>query len=153
MIFKVQKTRLALLLPLTLLGIMSLSALVGAQQAGPKEGKAPSRREETAGQKYKNVKVLRDLPAKQLIPMMHTFNKELSVTCEFCHVVNAEHNAWDKDDNPNKEVSRDMIRIVQDLNAPKSATGGTRSYHLKTKANCFLCHHGHPEAITTTPLE
>ncbi len=150
---KHQKLKISLLLPLALLGIMSLSVLVGAQQAGPKDGKAPVTHEESAGQKYKNVKVLRDLPARELIPMMHAFNKELNVTCEFCHVVNAEHNAWERDDNPNKEVSRDMIRIVQDLNAPKSATGRTRSYHLKTKANCFLCHHGHPEAITTTPLE
>ena len=133
------------LLALAFMAVLGTSALVSAQSKQTNKQRNKSARVETSGQKYRNIKVLRDLPATELISTMQSYNKELSVNCDFCHVANA----FEKDDNPNKEMSRDMIRIVQDLNAPSSVTHRPRPF--KSKATCYLCHHGHPEAITTTP--
>jgi hypothetical protein len=91
----------------------------------------------TAAQKYKNIKVLKDLPADQLGPLMHKFNDALGVKCDACHVVDANHKGWEKDDKKMKETARDMIRLTNDLNRRQKA--------LKGKATCFLCHHGKPE--------
>lgn len=135
-------------LSLTISGVlMGATIAVDAQsKAENRKGQQGKAKVETAGQKYKNIKVLRNLPASELMPTMQSYNKELNVKCDFCHVAGG----FEKDDNPNKEMSRDMIRIVQDLNSPTSVTH--RTFKLKAKANCFLCHHGHPEAITSTPV-
>lgn len=119
----------ALLLPAVLLGAMSLAQ--------------SDQKPETSGKKYKNIKVLKNLPADQLIPMMHEFNRSLDVKCDFCHVVNAERNAWDKDDKPEKQKAREMILITNDLNEHHKA--------IDKQATCYMCHHGHPEPETKAP--
>ena len=136
--FNIRK-RSVLLLALPILG---LGALAVAQDKKP-EPKPDAPVKQTAAQKYKNIKVLKDLPADQLGPLMHQYNTALSVNCSFCHVVNAEHNAWDKDDVPMKAVARQMIGVVNDLNAHQKSLNG--------RATCYMCHQGHPEPVTSVP--
>ena len=66
----------------------SSAASAAANSAGPK----------TAGQQFKNIKVLKDIPADQLIPAMQFITASLGVECEFCHV----QDAFDKDDKKTK---------------------------------------------------
>ena len=132
--------RAILLLALPALG---LGALAVAQDKKPDSKPETPPTKETAAQKFKNIKVLKNLPADQLIPKMHEYNTALNVKCNFCHVVNAEHNAWDKDDVPMKAVARQMIGVVNDLNAHQKSLNG--------RATCYMCHQGHPEPITSTP--
>ncbi len=40
---------------------------------------------ETAGQRFKNIKVLNDMPADQLGKVMNIFSASLGVNCDFCH--------------------------------------------------------------------
>ena len=119
----------ALITPFALVGV-----LVHAQ-----EGKKPDA-PMTAKQKYKNIKVLKDLPADQLIPYMHAYNTALGVKCDFCHVVNADHTGFEKDDKPMKEKARQMIVLTKDLNGKYKT--------IDKKATCAMCHHGHQEPET-----
>ncbi len=109
----------------------------------PADVKADADKPLTAGQKYKNIQKLQNLPAAQLMLKMHEYNAALNVQCSFCHVVNAQHNAWDRDDNPMKAVARQMISVVSDLNAHQPSLNG--------QATCYMCHHGHPEPVTSIP--
>ncbi len=115
----------ALILPVLTLGAFTFAQEKGAMKA------------ETSGHKYKNIKVLKDLPAAELIPMMHKFNDDLGVKCDACHVVNPDHSGFDKDDKPLKETARKMILMVKDIKSKQKALGG--------KATCFMCHRGSPE--------
>lgn len=125
------------------LPVIGLSALAIAQDRKPDAKPDTSGAKPTAAQKFKNIKVLKNLPADQLLPKMHEYNAALNVKCNFCHVVNAERNAWDKDDVPMKGVARQMIGVVNDLNAHQKSLNG--------RATCYMCHQGHPEPVTSTP--
>src|SRR5262249_27021240 len=85
--------------------------------------------------KAKNLKVLKNLPADQLIPVMQKFNAALGVRCDFCHVINPDHSGFDLDTKPEKNVARKMILMAQDINK--------RYTVLDKKGTCFMCHHGH----------
>ena len=122
----------ALVAPLAFFGV-----LVHAQE-GKKAGPTV-----TSKEKFKNIKVLKELPADQLIPYMHAYNTALGVKCDFCHVINPDHSGFEKDDKPMKTKAREMIVLTKDLNG-KFKT-------LDKKATCAMCHHGHSEPETTMP--
>ncbi len=92
---------------------------------------------ETAGQKFKSIKVLNDMPADQMGKVMNMMSASLGVDCKFCHASN--DGDYEKDGNENKETARRMIKMVQDLN--KSQFNG------RPEINCYTCHHGisHPQ--------
>lgn len=94
--------------------------------------------------KPKNLKVLKNLPPGQLIPVMRQFNAAMGVRCDYCHVVNADHTGFDRDDKPQKEMARKMILMVNDLNAHQKV--------LNKKATCFMCHHGSAKPETAAPM-
>jgi hypothetical protein len=110
-----------------------------AQEAKPEK--------KTAREVYKNIKVFpKDLPADQVIPIMHKINDSLGVKCDFCHVIETDaqgrHVGWEKDDKKMKLVARDMIVMTTKMRGQK---------YLKDKASCFMCHHGHAEPETNAP--
>jgi hypothetical protein len=90
----------------------------------------------TAGEVYKNIQVLKDLPAPQLMEVMHSFSKALAVNCSFCHV----EGAFEKDDNHHKVIARKMILMATQIN--------TDNFHGEQRVTCWTCHRGaeHPEA-------
>ena len=69
--------RASVLLPVLAIPTLLLGALCLAQESGKKPAKV-----ETSGKKFKNIKVLKDLPADQLIPVMHKINTSLGVKWE-----------------------------------------------------------------------
>jgi photosynthetic reaction center cytochrome c subunit len=89
----------------------------------------------TAGQQFKNIQVLKDIPADQLIPTMQFIAGALGVDCEFCHV---EH-AMDKDDKKEKQTARKMIEMELAINKT----------HFKNEieVTCYTCHRGSPHPI------
>src|SRR6201987_3722245 len=62
----------------------------------------------TAEQQFKNIQVLKTIPADQLIPSMQFISGSLGVECEFCHV----EGAFDKDDKKPKLTDRKKLSIV-----------------------------------------
>ena len=69
----------------------------------------------------RNLKVLpKDISDEKLDSIMHSYNKALGVSCNFCHVAyegftDSLNFASDKD--PMKENARDMMRMVRDINS------------------------------------
>ncbi len=96
----------------------------------------------TAAQKYKNIQVLKDIPADQLIPSMQFITAALGVECEFCHVVGPDKRLeFDKDDKKEKKTAREMMQMMFAIN--KNNFNGER------EVTCNTCHRGapHPQAI------
>jgi photosynthetic reaction center cytochrome c subunit len=118
-----------------------------AQQASaPGQAAASQAPEPAAEQKYKNIQILKGLPASQLPALMHLFNASLGVRCDHCHVRNANNEMeWDKDDKQDKKVARKMIQMTLDIN--KTSFAG------KTEVTCYTCHQGHhhPPAFPSLP--
>ena len=100
---------------------------------------------QTAGQKFKNIKVLNDMPADQLGKVMNIFSASLGVNCTFCHVSETE---FEKDGKKEKEIARKMIAMTFMLN---------KSYFdNKLEVTCNTCHQGHSHpvsAINLTPVQ
>jgi hypothetical protein len=89
-----------------------------------------SSKEERAEQKYKNIQILRGLPADRLPKIMNAFKGSLGVDCTYCHI----NNEFDKDDKPAKQVARKMIELVRDNNEKLGAG----------RVSCYTCHRGQP---------
>jgi outer membrane lipoprotein-sorting protein len=93
----------------------------------------------TAAQQFKNIEVLKDIPADQLVPSMQFIAASLGVECEFCHV----RGAFEKDDKKPKVTARKMINMMMAIN--------TNNFDGEREVTCYSCHRGatHPVA---TPL-
>ncbi|HEY3265321.1 MAG TPA: c-type cytochrome [Armatimonadota bacterium] len=120
------------------LGVISLVAgtsIMSQAQAGQKAAAG-----ETAGKRFKNIRVLKNLPADQLMPTMQRFSQSLGVRCDACHVMTADRQGFARDDKEMKRTARKMILLVNNLNKKGSAIEG--------KATCFMCHHGQQEPQT-----
>ena len=100
-----------------------------------------------SSQVYKNVKVLKDLPADQMIPIMRKIDASLGVRCDFCHAITngpgGRHEGFEKDDKPMKGVARQMMTMTQDLDKKQKI--------VKNKVTCFTCHHGRAEPENNAP--
>ena len=110
------------------------------QQSQTQPAGAPSPNQLTE-QRFKNIQVLKGIPADQLIPSMQFISASLGVECEFCHV---EH-AFDKDDKKEKRTAREMITMMMAIN--KDNFKGER------EVTCNTCHRGatHPMGVPMIP--
>lgn len=96
-----------------------------------------------AEEQFKNIQVLKGIPADQLIPTMQFISASLGVECEFCH----EPKAFDKDDKKPKQTARKMMEMMFAIN--KDNFEGHR------EVTCYSCHRGnaHPQAIPAVATE
>jgi len=85
-----------------------------------------------AGEVYKNIQVLKDLPASQLDGTMDFMAASLGVSCSYCHT-----NAMESDEKSTKETTRKMIVMTADLNKQWFSGFGV--------VNCYTCHRGRTE--------
>ena len=109
----------------------------GSMQTGPSP-KADTPK--TAGETFKNIQVLKDMPADQLDRVMQIFTGALGVKCNFCHVPGQ----WEKDDKEEKRTAREMIQMTMALN---------KTYfdnHLEV--SCATCHGGRSHPMSMPPL-
>src|SRR5215467_1030692 len=90
----------------------------------------------TASQQFKNIQVLKDIPADQLIPAMEFITASLGADCEYCH---AEH-AFDKDDKKPKQFARHMMEMMITIN--------NENFEGKRWVTCYTCHRGAPKPIS-----
>jgi photosynthetic reaction center cytochrome c subunit len=98
--------------------------------------------EPTAEKKFKNIKVLRSMPASQMIPVMHLFEASLGVSCSFCHVT--DNDQFELDTKKEKETAREMIRMVMDINK--------NSFEGHTVVTCNTCHGGKEHPVPVPPI-
>lgn len=107
--------------------VLALSAIYGAQSAQPLTT-IPSPK--TTEQVYKNIQVLKGVPADQLIPAMQFITASLGVQCDFCHL----ENAFDKDDKQTKQIARKMMRMMFAINKD--------NFDGHKEVTCYACHRG-----------
>jgi hypothetical protein len=104
------------------------------------EGKPTAEAPKTAEKQFKNVQVLKDIPADQLIPTMQFISASLGVECDFCHV---EHE-MQKDDKKPKVTARKMISMELAINKG--------SFNNEIEVTCYTCHRGTPHPVGTPLL-
>jgi photosynthetic reaction center cytochrome c subunit len=112
---------------------LTIACLAAAQQPPPPG--APAERV------YKNIQVLKGVPADQITPVMRVIARDLGITCEYCH----DEMDRAKDGLEAKETARSMIVMMREIN--KNSFGGN------TEVTCFTCHNGHnvPTNIPALP--
>ncbi|HET9401392.1 MAG TPA: c-type cytochrome [Candidatus Acidoferrales bacterium] len=129
-----------------------------AQSAAPAGGQTAQTAVVTAGQspRFKNLQVLKDIPADQLVPTMQFISASLGVDCDFCHVgqTNGQNN-FDKDDKRPKTTARHMIQMQMAINKD--------NFNGNTQVTCYSCHRGSNDPVgvpavmeadmTSTPRE
>src|SRR5438309_1409952 len=70
-----------------------------AAATGEKAGQSPH---------FKNIQVLKEIPADQLQPSMQFITAALGVDCNFCHV----QGNFSADDKRNKKTAREMMTMT-----------------------------------------
>ena len=124
------------------IAIWATAASLAAQGAAPAQasdaGRAPM-----AGDVFKNVQILKDIPVDQFMGTMGFFSASLGLNCTDCHVDESGGN-WAKyaDDNVRKQTTRRMMQMVAGIN---QANFGGRQV-----VTCFTCHRGN-KAPTVMP--
>lgn len=116
---------------LVLVTLLVRGQRVTAQQSPPQP--------KTAEQAFKNIKVIKSLPAGELQGAMSFMAASLGVDCSYCHTPPA----MEKDDKPTKETARRMLAMVNEIN---------RNFGDKTVVNCATCHRGKPKPVAIPPL-
>ena len=119
--------------PFCILGMAALfvfaAAFASAQDMRPAE------------QAYKNIQVMKGVPANQITQGMHMIKASLGVDCTFCHV----DGQFDKDDVAMKTIARRMYTMVSDINRA--------NFNGRQVVGCYTCHKGHaiPEDVPALP--
>src|SRR5438128_654141 len=86
-------------------------------------------------QVFKNIQVLKGIPADQLIPAMQFITSSLGVECDFCHV----ENAFDKDEKKPKQTARKMMEMMFATNK--------ENFDGRREVTCYSCHRGSPHPV------
>jgi hypothetical protein len=93
----------------------------------------------TAEQAFKNIQVIKTMPASQLQGAMSFMAASLGVDCSYCHTPPA----MEKDDKPTKQTARRMLAMVHEIN---------KTLGEKATVNCATCHRGQTKPATVPPL-
>jgi hypothetical protein len=115
-----------LLVPLSFLPLLVLASRAA-------ETPAPKKAEE----QFKNIQVLKGIPADDVFPTMQFISASLNKDCDFCHV---DHQN-EKDDKKEKLIARKMIAMTLAIDR--------EHFEGKHEVTCFSCHRGaeHPLSV------
>jgi photosynthetic reaction center cytochrome c subunit len=119
-------------------------AAAGPQaQTAEKPPAAPA--EKTAAEAFKNVQILKDIPASQFMPNMYFIAASLGVGCDHCHVT-SDNGPWplEKDDKKEKQTAREMMKMTQAIN--------DQNFAGRQEVTCATCHQGHAEPVAVSPI-
>jgi photosynthetic reaction center cytochrome c subunit len=84
---------------------------------------------------FKNIRMLKGVPADQVIPSMEFISSSLGVECSFCHV--EDH--FEKDDKKPKRTARDMMQMMFAINK--------NDFEGRREVTCYSCHRGARDPI------
>jgi photosynthetic reaction center cytochrome c subunit len=120
-------------MPVRMAGRTFVHGVYIGRDAGPETQK-------TAGEAFKNIQVLKDIPAGELIPSMRYVSAALGVGCDYCH--EADH--FDNDDKPTKQRARNMMKMMFAINQD--------NFNGRREVTCYTCHRGVAKAANIAPL-
>jgi len=108
------------------------------------------REQQPASQVFKNVKLLKDMPAAAFLKNMdENYGRGLGMGCGNCHVLGK----FDEDTRKNKRVARDMQEMTDYINTVRLANIKELDEDY-VKVTCVTCHagSGHPKATMPVPM-
>src|SRR5277367_2746648 len=115
-------------------------AIAGAKAqsgAAPQSPAAPKLAED----QFKNIKVLKGVPADQIFPSMQFITASLGVECEYCHVREGQKMVFDKDDKKTKVTARKMMQMMFAINK--------ENFEGHREVTCYSCHRGAADPVGT----
>lgn len=130
------------------IGVLHLLLLLCALPGFTLQNSASPVKPKTAGEVFKNVQVMKDMPEDQWFATMSFFTAALGVGCEHCHEKPSPGADWAfEKDTPAKVKARRMIGMVREINT--SVFSGER------KVSCNSCHRGalRPVAVPAPDME
>jgi photosynthetic reaction center cytochrome c subunit len=83
-----------------------------------------------AEEQFKNIQVLKGIPADQLIPAMQFIAASLGVECDYCH----NREKMDSDEKKPKKIARGMMTMM--FNIDKT------NFEGRLEVTCYSCHRG-----------
>jgi photosynthetic reaction center cytochrome c subunit len=128
------KTSRGIFIRVAALALALFPVSAGAQApsgAAPQAEPAPKKAEEV----FKNIQVLKGVPANQIFPAMQFISASLGVRCEHCHV---EH-AFDKDDKDHKKTARKMMEMMFAIDKD--------NFNGQQEVTCYSCHRGSAKPV------
>jgi hypothetical protein len=78
---------------------------------------------------YKNIQIMKGVPAPRLRTVMMNLTKWLGVECAHCHVMGQ----FEKDDKPAKQTARNMFLMVRSIG---------QNFPGSNPVTCWTCHRG-----------
>jgi photosynthetic reaction center cytochrome c subunit len=90
-----------------------------------------------AEEAFRNIQVLKGMPAGQLTSVMSDFSSALGVDCTFCH----DMTGFEKDTKPQKITTRKMLNMASAV--AREHFGG------KSPIGCYTCHRGKTQPVST----
>jgi hypothetical protein len=106
------------------------------------------RESEPAGKVFRNVRVLKDMPAGEFVRQMDTnYGRGLGWTCNNCHVVGE----FNSDTRKNKRIARQMQEMTLRLNQREFPRIKELDAEYE-KVTCVMCHRGSNEPRGTMPV-
>ena len=102
---------------------------------------APPDSAKRAQEVFKNLQVLKEIPADQLVPAMEFISSSLGVACTYCHL----EGQFDKDDKKAKQTARKMMQMTRALNKDHFAD--------RREITCYSCHRGATAPVSTPVAE
>lgn len=99
---------------------------------------------------FPNLEVLpKDIEQRELTETMQGYSRSLGVKCEHCHVgtegtIFSDYD-FESEDNPNKEIARQMIRMTQQINETLMPKTGRDPV---LEVTCTTCHRGQARPIS-----
>lgn len=131
---------------LVCLGVGMATSTLGAQTTDP--GRFPP-------DSLVNVQVIpRNTPVIEVVGRMRTITASLGVRCQFCHVgeegMPLAQFDFPSDERRPKQVARQMMRMVQDINARLDTLPGRTEPGLEV--TCNTCHRGVSRPVPLSTL-
>lgn len=105
----------------------------------------PAKPGETAGQHFKNVTVLKNIPVDEFMGTMGLFSAALSFCCKDCHTGAGTSDPHWEADPPRKITARRMVQMVANINK--------ENFNGAQVVTCWTCHRGSPNPAITPPID
>jgi hypothetical protein len=100
--------------------------------------KIKGQEDKPAEEVFKNIQSMKGVPAARLLRVMEMgYGRSLGVDCTHCHVPDA----WDKEDKPQKQITREMSAMVRAINSEQLKNIKNLKGPNPT-VNCTTCHRG-----------
>ncbi|MBZ5623465.1 MAG: photosynthetic reaction center cytochrome c subunit [Acidobacteriia bacterium] len=105
----------------------------------PADSWEPDAQPKLSEEVYKNIQIMKGVPAPRLRLVMNNLTRWLGVDCAHCHVMGE----FEKDDKIPKQTARNMFKMVRAL--------GQDYFPGSNPVTCWTCHRGQPKPQSLPP--